>query len=125
MPEEFWRKLADDLVKAAKETPPTELADRASNKLLHEYASGKSQNIKVGMKMPVCYETIKVTGKSVYVGNKTLQKIGWYWGLLKYKALCALEKNLEKCRHYQAVSGYDYEPASYSGFRQKTKWVEE
>lgn len=64
-------------------------------------------------------------GEYVPAGNKTLQRIGWFWGLLKYKAYRKLESSLEKSRHFQGVGGYDWEEAEYREFKQKTKWVEE
>lgn len=83
---------------------------------------------KIGMKLPFSWESVaprKPEGHYGPTGNKTLQRIGWLWGLLRFKAYRKLESSLDKSRHFEGVGGYDWEEAEYREFKQKTKWVEE
>lgn len=85
---------------------------------------------KYGMYVPITLEQLLNTNQNnarelVPTGSKTLQRIGWFIGLLKYKLWRKLEKSLEKHRAFSGVSGYDWDDALYSEFKQKTKLVEE
>ena len=84
---------------------------------------------KYGMYVPITFEQLLNTNRSqdrelVPTGNKTLQRIEWFIGLLKYKLWRKLEKSLEKHRAFSGVGGYDWEDATYSEFKQRTKFVD-
>ena len=82
---------------------------------------------KHGMRMGFSWESVAPGPKGHYepTGIKWVQKIGWLWGLLLFKVYTKLEKSLKKTRHFNEVSGYDYEEASYKPFKQKTKWIKD
>ena len=82
---------------------------------------------KRGVKMGFSWESVVPGPKGHYepIGIKWVQKIGWLWGLLLFKAHSKLEKSLNKTRHFNEVSGYDYDEASYDDFEQKTKWIKD
>lgn len=82
---------------------------------------------KYGAAFPISFEQLLDTNQDrelVPTGNKTLQRIGWFIGLLKYKLWRMLEGSLEKHRAFSGVSGYDWDDAMYSKFKQKTKLVD-
>lgn len=81
---------------------------------------------KYGAVFPITFERLLDTNKDrelVPTGSKTLQQIGWFIGLLKYKLWRRLEMSLEKHRAFSSVGGYDWEDASYHEFEQKMKFV--
>ena len=82
---------------------------------------------KYGAVFPITFERLLDTSDDrelVPTGNKTLQRIEWFIGLLKYKLWRKLEKSLEKHRSFSSVGGYDWEDATYSKFKQRTKFVD-
>lgn len=82
---------------------------------------------KHGLKIGFSLESVLRERKGHWepVGVKWVQRIGWLWGLLLFKAYTRLEKSLKKTRHFNEVSGYDYEEAYYKPFKQKTKWIKD
>lgn len=124
--------MTDDFIKNLTKAMNDELmksyGEPTSFKLPEEEPYPEVTLKKAGMELPFTWEALtKDTRKGEYVptGNKTLQRIGWLWGLLKYKAYRKLESSLEKSRHFQGVGGYDWEEAEYREFKQEMKWVEE
>lgn len=104
---------------------PEEMGKLASDTLAEEYKHVH----KIGMTIPVSFERFMEyeprKGSYVPTGNKLVQKIGWLWGLVKYKLWRGLEKSLEKSRHFHGVSGYEWDDATYAEFEQKKVWRDE
>lgn len=83
---------------------------------------------KIGMKLPISWEALAGNprkGHYVPVGVKWIQWVGWASGLALFKVWRALEKTLDKSRHFSGVSGYEWEDAEYQEFSQRRKWVED
>lgn len=101
---------------------PEEMGKLASDTLAEEY----KHIHKVGMTLPVSFERFLEyeprKGSYVPTGSRLAQKTGWLWGLLKYKLWRKLEKSLEKSRHFHGISGYEWDDATYSDFKQERVW---
>lgn len=83
---------------------------------------------KVGMKIPISWEQFvdnPCQGHYEPVGIKWIQWITWAIGFVVFKVWVGLEKVLDRSRHFQGVSGYEWEEAEYRPFKQKRKWVED
>lgn len=81
---------------------------------------------KLGVRIPLTWEAIanpRRNGHFENTGVKWIQWLTWLLGLVVFKAWIGLEKALRKFRHFEGVSGYDWEEAEYSQFEQKQKWV--
>ena len=82
---------------------------------------------KVGMKIPFSWEYIADNprqGNYEPAGIKWVQWLVWALGLVVFKLWIGAEKLLRKFRHFQGVSGYEWEGAEYNPFKQKERWVE-
>lgn len=81
---------------------------------------------KVGFKVPISWEALfgsERKGHYEPVGVKWIQWVTWVIGFIVFKAWAGLEKALDKSRHFQGVSGYEWDEAEYRPFKQKTRWV--
>lgn len=91
-----------------------------------EFTNDFTKIEKAGLRIPFSFEQFAGdTRKGEYVptGSKTLQRIGWLWGLLKFKLYRKLESSLDKSRHFEGVGGYDWEESYYRDFKQETRFV--
>lgn len=114
---DFFRELYRDM------TPP---------KMTDEDIKGLSDSItkiyKVGMKLPMSWEALAGSQRKGHyepVGNKYTQWLSWWIGKQVYRFWKFVERRLSKFRHYESVSGYEWEDAEYREFEQKRKWVED
>lgn len=101
-------------------------------KMTEEDIKGLSDSItkvhKFGMKLPMTWETIagpQRKGHYEPTGNKHAQWLSWWVGKQVFRFWQFVERRLSKFRHYEGVSGYEWDEAEYREFSQKRKWVED
>lgn len=106
--------------------------DMAPPKMTEEDIKGLSDSItkvhKFGMKIPMSWEALAGSQRKGHyepVGNKHTQWLSWWVGKQVFRFWQFVERRLSKFRHYESVSGYDWEDAEYREFSQKRKWVED
>lgn len=83
---------------------------------------------KVGGKFPFSWEQLVDNPRKGHyepVGIKWIQWLVWALGLVVFKLWIGTERLLRKFRHFQGVSGYEWDEAEYRPFKQKTRWVED
>lgn len=117
MTEDIWRKLAEELKATA-----------ISGEAIENFGSSILNVQKAGMKIPFSWEALVQNPRNGHyepVGIKWVQWLGWFAGLTLFKAWRGVEKLLHRSRHFEGVSGYEWEDAEYREFRQKRKWVED
>jgi hypothetical protein len=115
---DFMKSFSEEMMKAAKMTGGDIANLSNSIKEVH----------KVGVKVPFSWEYLVDNPRNGHyepTGIKWVQWIGWAYGLVLYKAWRLLERRLDKIRHFEGVSGYEWDDAEYREFSQKRKWVED
>lgn len=83
---------------------------------------------KAGVKIPFSWEYFVDNSRQGHyepVGIKWIQWLVWALGFVVFKIWVGTEKLLRKFRHFQGVSGYEWDEAEYRPFKQKTRWVED
>lgn len=83
---------------------------------------------KYGMKLPMTWEAVAGSQRKGHyepTGNKYTQWLSWWVGKQVFRFWQFVERRLSKFRHYESVSGYEWEDAEYREFSQKRKWVED
>lgn len=83
---------------------------------------------KIGMRIPISWEALTGSQRKGHyepVGNKYTQWLSWWIGKQVFRFWQFVERRLSKFRHYESVSGYEWEDAEYREFSQKRKWVED
>jgi hypothetical protein len=115
---DFIKSFSEEMMKAAKMTGEDIANLSNSIKEVH----------KVGIRVPFSWEALVDNPRNGHyepTGVKWVQWIGWAYGLVLYKAWRLLERRLDKIRHFEGVSGYEWDDAEYREFSQKRKWVED
>lgn len=82
---------------------------------------------KAGMKLLFSWEQFTDNPRQGHyepAGIKWVQWLVWALGLVVFKLWAGTETVLRRFRHFQGVSGYEWEEAEYRPFKQKTRWVE-
>lgn len=107
-------------------------AGKAYPKMTEEDLKGLSNSIlkihKAGMKLPMSWEALvgsERKGRYEPVGNKYTQWVSWWVGKQVFRFWQFVERRLQRFRHYESVSGYEWEDAEYRKFSQKREWVED
>lgn len=107
-------------------------AGKTYPKITEEDIKGLSDSIlnvhKHGMKLPMSWEALAGSQRKGHyepVGNKNTQWVSWWFGKQVFRFWQFVERRLQMFRHYEGVSGYEWEDAEYRKFSQKRKWVED
>lgn len=101
-------------------------------KMTEEDLKGLSDSIlnvhKYGMKLPMSWEALAGSQRKGHyepTGNKYAQRVSWWIGKQVFRFWKFVERRLQMFRHYEGVSGYEWDDAEYRKFSQKRKWVED
>lgn len=106
--------------------------DLVPPKMNSEDIKGLSDSIlsvhKHGMKLPMSWEALVGSERKGHyepTGNKYTQWLSWWFGKQVFRFWQFTERRLQRFRHYEGVSGYEWEDGEYRKFSQKRKWVED